>query len=33
MVAPCKQCIADADVDKIDEVILVGGTTRIPSVQ
>ena len=33
MTAPCKQCIADAAVDKIDEVILVGGTTRIPSVQ
>lgn len=31
--APAKQCITDADVDKIDEVILVGGTTRIPSVQ
>lgn len=30
--APAKQCIKDADV-KIDEVILVGGTTRIPSVQ
>lgn len=32
-VAPAKQCIADAECDKIDEVILVGGTTRIPSVQ
>lgn len=32
-VAPAKQCISDAGVDKIDEVILVGGTTRIPSVQ
>ncbi len=31
--APAKQCISDANVDKIDEVILVGGTTRIPSVQ
>ena len=31
--APAKQCIRDAAVDKIDEVILVGGTTRIPSVQ
>lgn len=30
--APAKQCIKDADV-RIDEVILVGGTTRIPSVQ
>ena len=32
-VAPAKQCIADAGCDKIDEVLLVGGTTRIPSVQ
>ena len=32
LVAPCKNCIKDADV-KIDKVILVGGTTRIPSVQ
>lgn len=30
---PARQCISDADVGKIDEVILVGGTTRIPSVQ
>lgn len=33
MTAPCKQCIADSGVEKIDEVILVGGTTRMPSVQ
>lgn len=32
LVAPCKNCIADADI-KVDKVILVGGTTRIPSVQ
>ena len=32
-VAPAKQCISDANIEKIDEVILVGGTTRIPSVQ
>lgn len=32
-VAPAKQCISDAGIEKIDEVILVGGTTRIPSVQ
>jgi len=32
-VAPAKQCIADAGSPKIDEVILVGGTTRMPSVQ
>ena len=31
--APAKQCISDSGCDKIDEVILVGGTTRIPSVQ
>ena len=31
--APAKQCISDANIEKIDEVILVGGTTRIPSVQ
>ena len=32
LVAPCQNCMRDADV-KIDKVILVGGTTRIPSVQ
>ena len=32
-VAPAKQCIAEAGNPKIDEVILVGGTTRMPSVQ
>jgi molecular chaperone DnaK len=31
--APAKQCIVDAGDPKIDEVILVGGTTRMPSVQ
>ena len=33
--APCRQAIKDADVDKseIDEVILVGGSTRIPLVR
>lgn len=31
--APARQCINDSGVDNIDEVILVGGTTRIPSVQ
>ena len=32
---PCKQAIKDAKLDpsKIDEVILVGGSTRIPKVQ
>jgi molecular chaperone DnaK len=34
-VGPCKQAIADAGVtaSKIDEVVLVGGSTRIPRVQ
>ena len=33
--APCLQALKDAGLtpDKIDEVILVGGTTRIPAVQ
>jgi molecular chaperone DnaK len=32
---PCKQALKDAGmgVDKIDEVILVGGSTRIPKIQ
>ncbi len=32
---PCEKALKDADVDKneIDEVILVGGSTRIPAVQ
>src|SRR5579871_2946896 len=32
---PCKKAISDAGVDpsKIDEVVLVGGSTRIPKVQ
>jgi molecular chaperone DnaK len=35
MVAPCETCIKDAGVSKtqIDEVILVGGMTRMPRVQ
>jgi molecular chaperone DnaK len=34
-VGPCKQAMADASVtpDKIDEVVLVGGSTRIPRIQ
>ena len=34
-VAPCKLAIRDAGIplDKIDEVVLVGGSTRIPSVR
>jgi molecular chaperone DnaK len=32
---PCKRALADAGIDagKIDEVVLVGGSTRIPKVQ
>ena len=34
-VAPCKQAIADAGItpEQIDEVVLVGGSTRIPAVR
>jgi molecular chaperone DnaK len=34
-VGPCKQCMSDAGVDakKIDEVVLVGGQTRMPRIQ
>jgi len=34
-VEPCKQCMKDAEVDasKIDEVVLVGGQTRMPRIQ
>jgi len=34
-IAPCRACIADAGlkVDQIDEVVLVGGSTRIPLVR
>ena len=32
LVQPCRNCMSDAGV-KVDKVILVGGTTRIPSVQ
>ncbi len=34
-VGPCKQCMADAGVDasKINEVVLVGGQTRMPRIQ
>jgi len=35
LIAPCETCIKDAGVEKskIDEVILVGGMTRMPRVQ
>jgi molecular chaperone DnaK len=34
-VGPCKQCIKDAGIDasKINEVVLVGGQTRMPRIQ
>jgi molecular chaperone DnaK len=34
-VGPCRQCMADAGVDasRIDEVVLVGGQTRMPRIQ
>jgi molecular chaperone DnaK len=34
-VEPCRQCMKDADVDasKINEVVLVGGQTRMPMIQ
>src|SRR3989442_2664299 len=34
-VGPCNQCMKDADVDanKINEVVLVGGQTRMPRIQ
>ena len=34
-VDPCKKCLADAGIttDKIDEVVLVGGQTRMPKIQ
>ncbi|MCL1856968.1 MAG: molecular chaperone DnaK [Kiritimatiellaeota bacterium] len=31
--APCKNCMKDAGVSSLDEVILVGGMTRMPKVQ
>ncbi|HEX2978053.1 MAG TPA: molecular chaperone DnaK [Candidatus Babeliales bacterium] len=35
LLIPCKRAMADAQIgnDKLDEVILVGGSTRIPKVQ
>ncbi len=34
-VSPCQQCMKDAGIDasKIDEVVLVGGQTRMPRIQ
>ena len=30
---PCRNCMSDAKVSTVDEVILVGGSTRMPKVQ
>lgn len=30
---PCRNCLRDAGVDKVDEVVLVGGQTRMPRLQ
>jgi len=30
---PCKKCLADSGLDKVDDVLLVGGQTRMPIVQ
>lgn len=34
-IEPCKKCLADANlkIEQIDEIILVGGSTRIPAIQ
>jgi molecular chaperone DnaK len=32
-VAPCRNCMRDAGLSKVDEVVLVGGMTRMPKVQ
>ena len=31
-VGPCRNCLADAKIDRPDEIILVGGSTRMPKV-
>ncbi len=31
-VGPCRNCLSDAKIDKPDEIILVGGSTRMPKV-
>lgn len=33
LTSPCKKCLDDAKISQVDEVILVGGMTRMPSVQ
>ncbi len=32
-VDPCRNCLRDAAIDKVDEVVLVGGQTRMPRLQ
>ena len=31
-VGPCRNCLSDAKIDRPDEIILVGGSTRMPKV-
>lgn len=30
---PARQCISEANIEKLDDVILVGGSTRMPAIQ
>ncbi len=30
---PCRKCMSDADLSTVDEVVLVGGQTRMPRIQ
>jgi len=30
---PCRSCLSDSEIGQVDEVILVGGSTRMPKVQ
>ena len=32
-VTPCRNCMRDADISSVDEVVLVGGQTRMPALQ
>lgn len=32
-IEPCKNCLSDAGIDKVDDVLLVGGQTRMPCIQ
>lgn len=32
-IEPCKTCLKESGLDKVDEVLLVGGQTRMPAVQ